>query len=355
MAPAAPAQAPPARSRRGFELPRHVYPLRTLGLAAGFVSVAVVFGEVGVHPLAWAALVFHGFAWPHLAYLVARRNADPWSAERRNLVIDSAVGGVWVSLMGFNLLPSVLLVSMMSLDKISVGGPRLLTATWVAMLAGGALTTLAFAPAVRVESSFAVIVASIPLLVLYPLSVGITTYRLRQRVREQNRRLDHLLRTEQLSGLATRQHWEEAVVREFERCRRTGRTAGLIFIDLDDFKAINDRFGHLVGDEVIRRIGDILRKSLRPSDVACRYGGDEFGVLVPDSGAAGAAAAGARVRAALERLRLPANPELRCTASLGVAEIGPGTASTLEAIGQADRALYRAKEAGRNRVHLHEP
>lgn len=354
MSPAVPVQEPPARPRRGFELPRHVYPLRTLGLAVGFVSVAVVFHEIGAHPLAWAGLVFHGFLWPHVAYHFARRNADPWSAERRNLVVDSAVGGVWVALMGFNLLPSVLLMSMMSLDKISVGGPRLLVTTWAAMLAGGTAAALAFAPGVRIETSFAVMVACVPLLVLYPLSVGITTYRLRRHVRSQNRRLDHMLRTEQLSGLATRQHWEEIVLREFERCRRTGRIAGLIFIDLDDFKAINDRFGHLVGDEVIRRIGGILRDSLRPADVACRYGGDEFSVLVPETGAAGALVASARIRESLEKLRLPSHPDVRCTASLGVAELGPGAASPLEAIGQADRALYRAKEAGRNRVHLHE-
>jgi diguanylate cyclase len=343
------------RTSRGLTLPRHVYPLRILGLAAGFLAVFAVFREVGAHPAAWAGLAFHAFAWPHLAYLIARRSADPWSAERRNLVIDSAVCGVWLPLMGFNLLPSVLFVSMMSLDKISVGGPRLLAVSTAATLASAAVATLLAAPEVRVETSFPVMVACLPLLVLYPISVGVTALRLRYRIRKRNRKLDYLLRTERLSGLATRQHWEEALWRELGRCRRSGMTAGLMLIDIDHFKAINDRFGHLVGDEVIRGMGEDLRSALRPSDVACRYGGDEFGVLVPDATAEGTAVAGERIREAFGALRIASAPQLRCTATVGVAQMGPGSSSTIEVIDQADRALYRAKEAGRNCVRVHRP
>jgi diguanylate cyclase len=353
MTPTTPVNESGAHPGRGFELPRHTYPLRALGLAAGFLSVAAVFRETGAHPLAWAGLVLHGFVWPHLAYLIAHRSADPWNAERRNLIVDSALCGVWVPLMAFNFLPSVLLVSMLSFDKISVGGPRLLFATWAAMLASGVATALAIVPDVHPETSLAVMIACVPLLILYPLSIGISTYQLRHRIQLQNRRLDHMLRTERLSGLATRQHWEEAVQREFERCRRTGAAAGIILIDLDNFKAINDRFGHLIGDEVIRQTGEILRKVLRPADVACRYGGDEFSVLVPETGMTGAAIAAARIREALERLVIASNPGVHCTASLGISEIGPTVANPLEAIDQADQALYRAKEAGRNRLHLH--
>ncbi len=340
------------RPARGRDLPRHVYPVRALGVAAGALCVTAVFRESGAPTIAWLAVFVHGFVWPHVAFLVARRSADPWSVERRNLVADSAFAGVWLPLMGFNLLPSVLIASMMGLGVVSVGGPRLLTATTVAMAATIAATMLLAAPEVRIESSFPVVLACLPLVLLYPISIGVANYRLRHRIGDQKRQLDHLLRTERLSGLTTRQHWEEALQHEFERCRRVGSAAGLILVDVDDFKSVNDRFGHLVGDEVIRTMGVVLRQAIRPGDVACRYGGDEFGVLVPGSSAAGAALAGERMRASFEQIRLSVAPELHCTASLGVTEIGKATESPLEAIARADRALYLAKAAGRNRVHV---
>jgi diguanylate cyclase len=218
------------------------------------------------------------------------------------------------------------------------------------MVAGAAATFAAFSPALRLESSFTVMLACMPLLVLYPLSVGIASYSLRQRIRRQNARLDRMLRTEPLSGLATRQHWVEVAGRELERCRRSGATAGVILLDIDGFKDINDRLGHAAGDDVIRAIGQIMQRTLRPPDLACRYGGDEFAVLLPQTGAAGAMIAAERIRDALDGLRVASSPALRCTASMGAAELGPATPSPAEALEEADRALYRAKSAGRNRV-----
>lgn len=340
-----------ARQSRGRGLPRNVYPIRALGTVAGFLPVATVMREMDAPILAWVVTIFYAVVWPQIAFLVARGSEDPWRAERRNLVVDATLCGIWVPLMGFNVLPSVLIVSMMSLGLLSVGGPRFLTETWASMLAAGVVAFLVIEPAIRPQTSFAVVVASLPLIVLYPTSIGIASYVLRHRIRMQRLQLDRLNRTERLSGLTTRQHWEEALEAELERCRRTGATAGLILVDLDDFKAVNDRFGHLAGDEVIRSMGEALRQGMRPADVACRYGGDEFGVLVPDSDAAGAALAAERVRESFERIRFSLAPELRCTSSIGVAQMGPATADPREVIALADRALYLAKAAGRNRVH----
>lgn len=340
----------PSPVRPVEKLPRLVYPLRVLGLAVGFPCVAAVFWETGAHPTAWALLVFNGFIWPHLAFFISRAADDPYRAERRNLVIDSAICGAWLPLMDFNLLPSVLLVAMLGLDRMSTGGPRLAAASWAAMAATAAVFALAFGFEWRPRSSLTVVIACLPLLLIYPIVVGNATYQLRHRIREQGRRLDEMLRTEALSGLSTRQHWAEGVAREFARTRRAARPAALLLIDLDDFKKINDRFGHPAGDDFIRRLGVTLRGLLRAGDLAARYGGDEFSILLPETNARDALTIAERVRRAIEELCVPEYPEMRSTASIGVAEMTAAMPQPRQWIEAADRALYRAKELGRNRV-----
>jgi diguanylate cyclase len=161
-------------------------------------------------------------------------------------------------------------------------------------------------------------------------------------------------RTDGLSGLLNRRYWEDAVAAEFQRCVLTGRTASVLMLDIDHFKSINDRHGQAVGDEVIRSVGAILRASLREDDVPGRYGGEEFGILLPETPAAGAEAIAERVRRRIEGAAL-ARPGLRATVSIGIAELNPQDVEYTMAISQADRALYAAKERGRNRSVRFQP
>jgi len=156
---------------RSLRLPRQVYRLRTLGLAVGAFAVAAVFYENRAPWLAWALLIFHVGLWPHLAWLHARRSADPHAAERANLTVDSAFGGVYVALMHFNLLPSVLIAAMKSMDKIG-WGPQFLARTTAAMAAGCAVTMIFTRAAFRPHTSMSVVVASLPPVVSTPLVVS---------------------------------------------------------------------------------------------------------------------------------------------------------------------------------------
>jgi diguanylate cyclase (GGDEF)-like protein len=122
-------------------------------------------------------------------------------------------------------------------------------------------------------------------------------------------------------------------------------------LDLDDFKAINDRHGHLGGDAVLAEVGHALRAALRTSDVKCRYGGEEFLVLLPDTPLSGASKVAETLRSQVDRLRVSWNGQTICvTASLGLSMALPGELDILALIGRADLALYRAKGEGRNRV-----
>jgi diguanylate cyclase len=344
-----------AARERSLRLARRVYPLRVVGLALGFLCVAAAFHERGAPPWAWAALAFHGFAWPHVAFMLARRSKDPYGTEERNLIIDSALGGVWIPLMGFNLLPSVLLVAMLSMDKASVGGPPFLLRTAIAMAAACSIVTALTGFDFRPETSLLVVAACVPLMVVYPLAVGMDTYRLRRRIREQNAQLEVLVRIDSLSGLLNRRSWEEAVTVEYMRHRRSGESAALLLIDLDNFKDVNDRLGHLAGDEVIRGLARVLRETLRTHDVPGRYGGDEFGVVLPDADLSASRMIAERIRtdfsAAVARGAIPGP----CSLSIGMAMIGVGVASPAQWVERADRALYEAKNGGRDRTGSYSP
>jgi diguanylate cyclase len=297
----------------------------------------------------WVLLLANGFAWPHMAWLLAVRSADPLRAESRNLMVDSVLGGVWIALMQFNLLPSVLLATMLAVDKLSAGGPWLLLRTSVLLLAACALTSAALGFPVNIATPMSVIGACIPLLVAYPLAVSGVAYRLASRLARQNRRLDELGRTDGLTGLANRRQCFALAETELARHYRTGRPAALLILDIDHFKDINDRYGHPMGDEVLCAVAETLRKCCRETDTPTRYGGDEFLLMLPETDLRGAEEAARRIRRQLETMAFRKAPGLRCTVSLGAAEAGRDIANVDLWVQQADAALYRAKAAGRNR------
>jgi diguanylate cyclase len=342
------------RREQGLRFVRRMYLPRVIGLALGGVAIAGVLIANGAHPALWAGLFASAVVWPHIALWAGSRSRNPFQAEQRSLMVDSALGGAWIALMQFNLLPSVVILIMLSMDKMAVGGASLLARCTLVLLVACAAVSAALGFPVRPYTSMVQMIGTLPLLVLYPLIVGLTAYRLARRLREQNQLLSEISRTDGLSGLLNRRSWEDAVSAEFQRCLRHGRRASLLMLDIDHFKSINDRHGHPVGDEVIRNVAALLRASLREEDVPGRYGGEEFGILLPDTRAAGAEVIAERIRRRIEGTAL-AKPGLRATVSIGIAELGPEDVEYTSGISHADRALYAAKERGRNRSVRFQP
>ncbi|AND68908.1 hypothetical protein ATSB10_14540 [Dyella thiooxydans] len=335
------------------QLYRRTYVLRVLGMGLGTLPIAVVLQQRHGSWQAWAWAVLVCFAWPHLAFLMARHGRDPAAAERRNLLLDSFFAGTCAPLMHFNLLPSVVLIAVVAADKVTTGirGLWLRSLGWTAagIVLGGLLTGFAAAPA----SDMAVVVASLPILVIHTLVVSAISYSLVRRVQLQNLRLKELAHTDPLTGLHTRRHWEQGIAAMLAALRPDA-TATLLLIDLDDFKVVNDTHGHPIGDDVLRAIGAIVREHAADRGLAGRLGGDEIALVLPvDSSAAGAIAE--RIRADVESLRFPLAPSLRCSVSIGIASRPRGENHPRQWIEAADRALYQAKDAGRNRVGSHAP
>jgi diguanylate cyclase (GGDEF)-like protein len=170
----------------------------------------------------------------------------------------------------------------------------------------------------------------------------------------ENAQLHHVVQwqatTDELTGLANRRRFMEALTAELGRIERFGGTLSLVLADLDDFKRINDQFGHHVGDQALRRFAALLTGQLREVDVSGRLGGEEFAVVLPGTDREGALVVGNRIRAAVARdeLVLPDAPSVRFTVSLGAAVYQGGSAEGL--LREADAALYSAKAEGKNRV-----
>jgi len=167
----------------------------------------------------------------------------------------------------------------------------------------------------------------------------------------RHRLVERQAATDELTGLPNRRRFMRALTTEIARAKRSGGTFGVLMLDIDDFKRVNDRFGHDAGDRVLCVFADVLRSAMRETDVAARIGGEEFACLLPSSDEAGAHGLAERIRVDLARraIPLPDGREVTVTASLGIAAYPEGkTAEGL--LRAADRALYRAKAEGKNRV-----
>lgn len=174
--------------------------------------------------------------------------------------------------------------------------------------------------------------------------------RYHRELEEANDQLRRLAVTDELTGLRNRRAFEERLVMEFSMARRRKRDLSALLIDVDDFKMINDRWGHAAGDEVLRRLGLILRTTVRLPDLPARYGGEEFVVLLPESGEESAMGLARRV---MQRVATEDWEHEPVTISMGMAAMNESLENGFQLVELADDALYAAKRAGKNRVMVH--
>ncbi len=172
-----------------------------------------------------------------------------------------------------------------------------------------------------------------------------------------NAQLARLSMTDSLTTLANRRRFDEALAEEFQRLRRSGAPLSLILIDLDHFKPYNDRYGHVAGDECLRRVGTLIGEVVRrPPDLAARYGGEELAVILPETSVGGARQVAERIREGIASLAIPhaaSDVADHVTASLGGVTLVPTEVeSPIDLIHLADEQLYRAKSEGRNRIAM---
>ncbi len=246
---------------------------------------------------------------------------------------------------------------------------------YILLLGAGSLWARGLGPPIlaavtAIAYLFAVVVASGPILLTADgagrvafnlVALGLVTYvawgigREQRRAREEALRLS---RFDHLTGLYSRSFFTSTVEREIQRAARTGRPFAMLMFDLDGLKAANDRFGHDSGDRLLQAVADVLRGDIRVTDVAARYAGDEFVLLLPETDLAGALRVADKLRVDISRLALSNDGSLmRTSASIGLVTYPEDGRTWAELIRRADLAMYEAKRRGRDQIvhYAHEP
>lgn len=189
-------------------------------------------------------------------------------------------------------------------------------------------------------------------LMVYDVTDIATGKRALERANEQ---LAKLSMTDRLTGLLNRGTWENLVDAEFERFRRYGQATSLVMFDIDFFKSVNDNYGHLAGDEVIKHTAVTAKSNLRQSDSIGRYGGEEFGIILPETDAEGARIICERIRESIEQSIVQTSvAPIQYTVSMGISQLTGSPENHMTWMQRADEALYAAKKGGRNLVMVFE-
>lgn len=338
------------RTTQSITLPKRFYGPRCFGLGVGFLAVAANLPAQPHYRAALGLLIAYCFAWPHMAFMLAKISARPVDTERRSMLVDCLSAGFFAGSMGFNPIPSLVVVTMVAMNNMSMGGPRFMGAGVLGSLLGAALAFLSLEAPLNSVLSQTQTIACIPLLVLYPVSLGYVCYVTALKLSKQKKQLSDMSKTDYLTGLANRAALND-ILEEAFRAPNAGLSNSVIaLIDADGFKQINDRFGHIAGDRALQKISEIMRSCVRAEDTVGRYGGDEFCVILRNVNQAQAAHILERMRSLAQQNLAEQGGERNSTLSIGAAVYSSLASTSAKWIHLADEAMYEAKKAGRNKV-----
>ncbi|WP_123346049.1 MULTISPECIES: sensor domain-containing diguanylate cyclase [unclassified Enterobacter] len=327
--------------------------MRILGTLLCFFPILSVLLEHQRSPWFIGLLAVNAFIWPSVAWFRARRAVLPLVSEHQNLIIDAAAGGFWIAIMAVSPLPSVVIATILLSDRLSAGGLPLLRKAAAVMVSVFALCWLsqgmAFNPLVSQRTMF----ATLPLIAIYLIALSVLTDMIASRLRLKSHELERIAMMDPLLDIANRRLLEQRIDSELYKLNQTCHSSALMFIDMDNFKEVNDRFGHKVGDTLLVTVSQILQATSRENDTPARLGGDEFVILLPQTTSDEAKAIAIRIMDAAAAMILLPDRAMICTLSIGIARATPDMIRADDWLKAADDALYHAKREGKNRIFTH--
>jgi diguanylate cyclase (GGDEF)-like protein len=362
-------------------LVRMDYRMRTVSFAMIFVATSLHLWNRHYSLTDWLLLGALCLAYPHLLYWRTLRSPNAVQTEMNNLLIDAILLGIFVASLGFPLWITFSVALGALSNNAANKGWRGVGYAILALLVGILISIGVNGPRLSLQTDWPTTLFCIFGLTIYLLATDdlgfkrnlqlrLTREKLQRRETElltandtlklNLREIDALqeqlreqANRDPLTGLYNRRYLDSTLERELARCKRNGQPLSLILIDVDHFKRLNDTYGHQAGDKVLIRLGTILNRMARAGDVACRYGGEEFLILMPTMPLETAVERAEELRTIFGAMVVPFGDfRLQTTLSIGISVYpGHGTSGD-ELIRVADRALYQAKNTGRNRVAL---
>lgn len=353
--------------------------IRMLAFALACVPIGLHIWPRGYGLGIWALFVVQFLIYPHLLYWRSRTAKDPKRSEASNVFIDSVALGAWAAGLGFPLWISVGLFLTILVNHALTGGLQGILFGLMAFASGALASTALVAFHVSTDTDGLVTLFSIIALAVYLSLIGIESFRYAQQLHQVQSTLDRQRTTleeanaalhsqiekiddlreklreqanrDSLTGLFNRRYLEGTLERERARCWREGAPLTMLMIDVDHFKMVNDDYGHQAGDEVLRVFGKLLLENARTEDIVCRYGGEEFLLVLPKMPLDIALDRATQLLKIVQETSVSyGEMHIRTTVSIGVATT-PAHAGSAEALLKcADKALYQAKAGGRNRV-----
>ncbi|MBI3523050.1 MAG: diguanylate cyclase [Betaproteobacteria bacterium] len=360
-------------------LVRSNYLIRATSFAALFVAIGMHMLEQGYGAVAWGLLALQFLAYPHLVFRHARSVRDSLRTELFFLTLDALLVGIWAAALGFPTWIAFTMFIGCALNNATIQGWRGMLTAFLAYFGGALLWVIGAGFRHAPDTGFSSVALCMVGLTIYVLGVGNVTFirnhklrdtrkTLRQREQtllkanlELEARLSNIQRLQAelqdqairdpLTGLYNRRYFNETLERELARAQRDTSSLCLMMIDLDHFKQVNDTHGHPAGDEILRLFGAMLRANARAGDIPCRYGGEEFLLLMPKIPLESARQRAEQLRAEFAaRVAQVGEYSIQATLSIGIAAY-PEHGDTPDVLTQAaDLALYLAKQEGRNRV-----
>lgn len=337
----------------GLRFVRRMYLMRMLGTLLCFFPILSVLVEHRQPLWMMALLGANAFLWPTLAFFRARRAPTPLAAEHQNLVLDAGAGGFWIAMMALNPLPSVVIATILLADRLAAGGRKLLRKAAIALAAVTVSAWLISGMPFEAQVSQRTMFATLPLVAIYLLALGVLTDSISHKLRLKSRELERIAMMDPLLDIANRRLLEKRITHELQSLNQRCRSSVLMFIDVDNFKEVNDRFGHKVGDALLVTVSKILHAATRQSDTPARLGGDEFVILLPDTSLDEAYIVATRIMDGASVMTIGADTSFRTTLSIGIASATPMMADVTDWLKAADDALYRAKREGKNQIYCH--